>query len=263
MASSLLFSLKLQTMNDINGILLIDKPANWTSHDVVAKVRSILRQAESELSANSSQPSAPSPKVKVGHTGTLDPFATGLLILMIGNYTKRAGEFSKLDKTYEAELILGSISSTGDVEGEIMKNEEWRMKNEGEEPGIEEIKNVLASFVGEIEQVPHKFSAIKINGQRAYKLARQGKEVKLEPRKVKVESLEVREYSYPTLKIVTEVSSGTYIRSLAEDIGEKIGTGGYLSSLRRTMVGKFDIKDATSLENLDFDFIRRDLPAEK
>jgi tRNA pseudouridine55 synthase len=258
----------------MDGFLLIDKPAGWTSHDVVAKVRNILKQAQcqklkaesqsKQLSANSSQPSAPSPKVKVGHTGTLDPFATGLLIIVIGNYTKRAAEFSKLDKTYEAEVTLGSVSSTGDVEGEITKYRgEGRGESKEYEPSLEEINKVLKSFVGEIEQVPHKFSAIKVDGQRAYKLARQGKEVKLEPRKVRVECLECREYNYPKLKIVTEVSSGTYIRSLAEDIGEKLGTGAYLSSLRRTMVGKFDIKDATSLENLDFDFIRRDLPAEK
>jgi tRNA pseudouridine55 synthase len=208
----------------MDGYLLVDKPAGWTSHDVVAKARNILKKEAGH-------------KVKVGHTGTLDPFATGLLILMVGSYTKSAQEFSKMDKTYEAEITLGSISATGDIEGEITKKSEII-------PAIEEISTVLEEFTGEIEQTPHKFSAIKVDGQRAYKLAREGKEVKLEPRKVTIYSIKNVEYNYPKLKFTVEVSSGTYIRSLAEDIGEKLGTGAYLSSLRRTEVGGFSIKDS-------------------
>lgn len=215
---------------DLNGYLLVDKPAGWTSHDVVAKVRNTLKKETGQ-------------KVKVGHTGTLDPFATGLLILMVGNYTKCAAEFSKLDKTYEAELGLGSISTTGDPEGEIIKKSD---KN----PSKEEVEEILNSFIGEIEQTPHKFSAIKIGGQRAYKLARAGKDVVLEPRNVTIYSIENVEYEYPKLKFTAKVSSGTYIRSLAEDIGEKLGTGAYLSSLRRIKVGNSNVEDSQTVEEI-------------
>jgi tRNA pseudouridine55 synthase len=218
---------------DLNGYLLVDKPTGWTSHDVVAKIRNILKKEAGH-------------KVKVGHTGTLDPFATGLLIIVVGSYTKRAAEFSKLDKTYEAELILGSTSTTGDPEGEISKKSE-------DEPTEVEVKKILKSFVGEIEQVPHAFSAMKVNGQRAYKLARAGKEVTLESRKVTIYSIENVEYSYPKLKFTTKVSSGTYIRSLAEDIGEKLGTGAYLSALRRTKVGDWKVEGSQLVPDIVID----------
>ena len=249
----------------MNGILLIDKPAGWTSHDVVAKVRGILRyQAKSQklkaqsqnsgLSARDFQLSARGAKLRIGHTGTLDPFATGLLILVVGSYTKRASEFSKLDKTYEAEITLGATSSTGDKEGKISPLRVVPLKGGSgrvEWPSRKAIEAVLGVFRGEIEQTPHKFSAIKVGGQRAYKLARQGKEVKIEPRKVTVYSLQLVVYRFPKLKIVTEVSSGTYIRSLAEDIGQKLDTGAYLSALRRTSVGKYQLKDAVSIDNIN------------
>jgi tRNA pseudouridine55 synthase len=215
----------------LDGYLLVDKPAGWTSHDVVAKIRGILKKETGQ-------------KVKVGHTGTLDPFATGLLVIVVGSYTKRAEEFSKLDKTYEAEITLGATSTTGDPEGEITGNEEWGTNNEGEDPTPQLVQDVLKSFAGEIEQTPHAFSAIKVEGQRAYKLARAGKEVVLEPRKVTIYSIENVEYDYPKLKFTAKVSSGTYIRSLAEDIGQKLGTGAYLSVLRRTEVGKCNIQEA-------------------
>lgn len=214
----------------MNGYLLVDKPADWTSHDIVAKVRNVLKKEAGH-------------KVKVGHTGTLDPFATGLLVLVVGSYTKRAGEFSKLDKVYEAEIKLGSVSSTGDIEGEIKPYN-------GERITYNEIEKVLEQFVGEIDQVPHKFSAVKVNGQRAYKLARIGKEVEIEPRKVTIYEIRNTKYDYPKLSFTCRVSSGTYIRSLAEDIGEKLGTGAYLSALRRTQVGDFDIANAFTIDEL-------------
>jgi tRNA pseudouridine55 synthase len=216
----------------MDGYLLVDKPAGWTSHDVVGKVRNVLKKEAGH-------------KIKVGHTGTLDPFATGLLILMIGGYTKRAQEFSKLDKVYVAEIILGKISTTGDPEGEITEKS-------NKKPSQKEIENVLKEFTGEIEQTPHKFSAIKVNGQKAYDLARAGKDVVLEPRKVTIYNIEEVEYDYPKLKFTAEVSSGTYIRSLAEDIGEKLGTGAYLSALRRTKVDKFTVENAHSIDELAF-----------
>jgi tRNA pseudouridine55 synthase len=223
---------------DLDGYLLVDKPAGWTSHDVVAKIRGILKKETGQ-------------KVKVGHTGTLDPFATGLLVIVVGSYTKRAAEFSKLDKTYEAEVTLGATSTTGDPEGEITGNEEWGTNNEGEGPTPQLVQDVLKSFVEEIEQTPHAFSAIKVEGQRAYKLARAGKEVVLEPRKVTIHSIENVEYDYPKLKFTARVSSGTYIRSLAEDIGQKLGTGAYLSVLRRTNVGKHSLGNALKVKDFD------------
>jgi tRNA pseudouridine55 synthase len=214
----------------MDGILLVDKPAGWTSHDVVAKVRGILKSQSGH-------------KVKVGHTGTLDPMATGLLILVIGSYTKRAGEFSKLDKVYEAEVTLGSDSTTGDREGEITKASDKR-------PEKAAVDAVLADFTGEILQKPHKYSAVKIDGQRAYKAARTGKTVEIEPRKVKIYEITDVNYDYPKLEFTIKVSSGTYVRSLAEDIGSALGTGAYLSSLRRTRVGEFSIDKSSSLKDL-------------
>jgi tRNA pseudouridine55 synthase len=214
----------------MEGILLVDKPEGWTSHDVVAKVRGIIKGETGQ-------------KLKIGHTGTLDPMATGLLVLVIGSYTKRAGEFSKLDKVYETEITLGATSTTGDMEGEITKVSD-------KQPAEPAVEAVLDRFMGEILQKPHKYSAVKIGGQRAYKAARAGKTVTIEPRKVKVYELTDVEYVYPTLKFTAKVSSGTYIRSLAEDIGEKLGTGAYLSALRRTQVGQFDLTNATKIEDI-------------
>ena len=214
----------------MDGILLVDKPQGWTSHDVVAKIRGIIKYETGQ-------------KVKIGHTGTLDPMATGLLVLVLGSYTKRAGEFSKLDKTYEAEVTLGKTSTTGDREGEITQKS-------AHEPSLGEIQSALNKFTGEIMQMPHRFSAIKIDGQRAYKAARAGQELKIEPREVTIYGITDVDYGYPTLKFIAKVSSGTYIRSLAEDIGEALGTGAYLSALRRTKVGKFGISEAINMDDL-------------
>lgn len=212
----------------MDGILLVDKPASWTSHDVVAKVRNILKAEAGH-------------KVKVGHTGTLDPAATGLLILVVGSYTKRAGDFSKLDKVYEAELTLGAISSTGDKKGKITEISD-------KQPGLHQIETALSQFKGKIQQTPHKYSAIKVGGKRAYDVARKGGEINLEPREVTIHEITDVKYDYPKLKFTTKVSSGTYIRSLAEDIGESLGSGAFLSALRRISVGSFRVEDAQSLD---------------
>ena len=212
----------------MQGILLVDKPAGWTSFDVVNYVRKKVAEAEGKK-----------PKqVKVGHAGTLDPFATGLLVLLIGKeYTKRAGEFSKLDKTYEVTMELGKTSTTGDPEGEITPVS-------GKQPSLQKIQAAVAKFSGQIEQTPPIYSAIKVNGRRAYHLARAGKEVKLEPRKVTINRLEVISYKYPEVKLITDVSSGTYIRSLVEDIGKFLGSGAYATSLQRTKIGNFSLNYA-------------------
>lgn len=217
-------------------ILLIDKPAGWTSFDVVAKVRGRIKHSYVEKGIKPTKR-----QLKVGHAGTLDPFATGLLIILLGDATKKAGEFLKLDKVYEAEIILGETSTTGDPEGELTKISD-------NQPNEAKVKEVLKQSTGEITQRPPIFSAIKINGQRAYKLARDGKEVEIPERMVTIHSLELLEYSYPSLKVRTHVSSGTYIRSLAVDIGEVLGVGAYCKTLRRTKIGKFSLTDAESLE---------------
>ncbi|MCQ2571288.1 MAG: tRNA pseudouridine(55) synthase TruB [Candidatus Saccharibacteria bacterium] len=204
-------------------IIYVDKPAGMTSFGAVARVRRILSQREGH-------------KVKVGHTGTLDPFATGLLILLAGKATKKAPELTKKDKIYEATIRLGETSTTGDPEGEIT--------NVGAVlPSKEEIVEVLKKFTGQIEQQPPIFSAIKINGQRAYKLARAGKEVEMPTRTVEIYSLDLVDYTEPELKIRTHVSSGTYIRTLAEDIGKALGCGAYCSQLRRTRIAEYDISE--------------------
>ena len=214
----------MESVNLEDMVILVDKPAGMTSFGVVARVRRRLRDEFGH-------------KVKVGHTGTLDPFATGLLILLSGKYTKRSGEFLKLDKVYEATIKLGYVSTTGDIEGEIEKKSDKKIE-------LKEIKSILGEFRGEIKQKPPKFSAIKINGERAYKLARKGKDFEVPSRKVTIYNIEILEYKYSLLKLKCHVSSGTYIRTLAEDIGEALGTGAYCLELRRLKIGEHDVKDA-------------------
>lgn len=210
-----------------DGIILIDKPAQMTSFGVVARLRRVLSKQAGK-------------KVKVGHTGTLDPFATGLMIIVTGKECKNAGHYTKLDKVYEATICLGRKSSTGDPEGDIEVVSE-------RVPPSDEIDTVLDNFRGEIQQRPPIFSAIKINGQRAYKLARDGQEIEIPERTVAIYSLEVMGYTYPELHIRVHVSSGTYIRSLAVDIGEALGTGAYCSGLRRTNIADYSIAEARVL----------------
>lgn len=219
----------------MQGILLVDKPATWTSFDVVNYTRRIVAKFEEKKPKN----------CKVGHTGTLDPFATGLLVILVGKeYTRKAQELSKVDKTYEVTMKLGVTSTTGDPEGDITPVSDTV-------PTQESIQEALEDFKGQIEQVPPAFSAIKIEGQRAYKLAREGKEVKIEPRKVTINRLELVNYEYPNVQLIANVSSGTYIRTLVEDIAKQMGTGAYTTQLRRTTVGGFSIDDATEVKKLD------------
>lgn len=208
-------------------VILIDKPAGMTSFGVVARLRRVLSQQAGK-------------KVKVGHTGTLDPFATGLMILVTGKKCRDAGSYTKLDKWYEAEIVLGQVSTTGDPEGELTDVSD-------RQPTQAEIEQVLQQFTGEIRQRPPIFSAIKINGQRAYKLARDGQEVEIPERTVQVYTLELVDYTYPSLNIRVHVSSGTYIRSLAVDIGKKLGVGAYCQALRRAKIANYDIADAKVL----------------
>ncbi len=234
-------------------IILIDKPAGISSFGVVAKIRGKLKAEFGH-------------KIKVGHTGTLDPFATGLLILLSGKMTKKSNEFLKLDKVYEATLRLGFTSTTGDPEGEITEYDStWAGDGAGGTPDAHSRKastvgeaatagpaqsiivSTLNSFIGKIRQTPPKFSAIKINGRRAYKLAREGKDFEIPSREIEIYSIEILKYNYPELTIRVHCSSGTYIRTLAEDVGETLKTGAYLTALRRIKIGNYDVKDAEKL----------------
>lgn len=211
-----------------DAVLLIDKPAGITSFGVVARVR---RRLSQELGK----------KAKVGHTGTLDPFATGLMIIVTGKECRNAMQYSKLDKEYEATIRLGQTSTTGDPEGEITDFSDAI-------PSLEALEAALEQFKGEITQRPPMYSAIKINGRRAYDLARKGEVVEMPERQVTIYALELLDYTYPEVHIRVHVSSGTYIRTLAEDLGTVLGTGAYCSELRRTKVADFNVEDAETLE---------------
>ncbi|MBC7943179.1 tRNA pseudouridine(55) synthase TruB [Candidatus Saccharibacteria bacterium] len=213
-----------------DGILLIDKPVGMTSFGVVARVRRVLSEQQNK-------------KVKVGHTGTLDPFATGLMIIVVGKECKNAGTYSKLDKVYEATIRLGQTSTTGDTEGEITEVSSVV-------PSKQQIEDILGQFCGEITQRPPIYSAININGQRAYKLARKGVEVTMPTRQVMIHSLELINYTYPEINIRVHVGSGTYIRTLAEDIGSALGVGAYCNKLRRIAINDTSIDSAIKLEDL-------------
>jgi tRNA pseudouridine55 synthase len=219
----------------MRGILLVDKPAGWTSFDVVNYVRRMVANAEGKKPKS----------IKVGHSGTLDPFATGLLVLLVGkDYTRRAKEFSDLDKTYEVTLRLGITSTTGDPEGNLTPVSEAK-------PSLNDVRQCVVKLTGEISQTPPAYSAIKINGQRAYKLARAGKQVVIEPRQVIVHRLDIKQYAYPKARLVADVSSGTYIRSLVETIGQMLGVGAYTTVLRRTRIGDYSVDQAEAVETLD------------
>ena len=230
----MIFENQDQVVNAIsNGdVILIDKPAGISSFGVVARVRRYLSQKAGK-------------KIKVGHTGTLDPFATGLLILLSSKATKLSNQFLKLDKWYEATLCLGKTSTTGDPEGAITE------VNVDRQPSYFDIEKILPDFLGNIKQTVPIFSAVKINGKRAYQLARQGQKVEMPTREIKIYELEVLSYHFPELVIRTHVSSGTYIRTLGEDIGQALGVGAYLTALRRTKVGNFDLNNAKKLTDFD------------
>lgn len=218
----------------MQGVLLIDKPQGWTSFDVVNYVRKLVATAEGKKPKN----------CKVGHTGTLDPLATGLLVLLVGKeYTRRAAELSKLDKTYEVTIKLGETSTTADEEGE-------KTTVSHTAPTETAVRAALERFRGQIMQTPPAFSAMKIGGKRAYELARKGQEVKLEPRPVTIYDIRDVHYDYPFVHFTCDVSSGTYIRSLAVDIGETLGTGAHLAALRRTRIGESSVDAALPLNDL-------------
>ncbi len=222
-----------QSADYISGaLLLVDKPQGWTSFDVVNKVRGLIRHKYSIK------------KIKVGHSGTLDPMATGLLLLCTGNWTKELHHLTGLDKKYVGQITLGIETDSYDAEGKVVGTMEVPSLTE------DQIKNHLENFIGDFEQYPPAFSAIKKDGKPLYELARAGKEVKTEARKVKVYSIQLLFYKAPTVEIMVHCGSGFYVRSLAHDLGEKIGCGAHLSGLIRTHVGEYELKDAFNMEEI-------------
>lgn len=209
----------------INGIVIIHKEPDYTSHDVVAKMRGICGQK------------------KVGHTGTLDPMATGVLPVCLGSATKVCDMLADREKEYVAELLLGVETDTQDITGK-------RLAERNPEVSAEMVREAILSFQGEYSQIPPMYSALKVNGKKLYELARAGKEVERRPRAVYIRELEILECSLPVVRFRVICSKGTYIRTLCADIGEKLGCGGTMQSLRRTAVGAFRLEDAYTLEEL-------------
>ena len=218
-------------------VLLFDKNLDWTSFDLVNKVRNTLCRRMGIK------------KMKVGHAGTLDPLATGLLILCTGKSTKRIESFQAKEKEYTTTLKLGATTPSFDMETEEDSNEDTSHVT------IELIEEAIKKFQGEIEQVPPIFSAVKVKGKRAFDYARNGEELKLQPRKIVIKKIEIESFSLPYLKIRVECSKGTYIRSLGRDIGDELKCGAYLTELRRTRIGEYKVEDAFNvdffLENLN------------
>lgn len=210
-----------------SGVLLIDKPQTWTSFDVVNKLKRLLQQK------------------KIGHAGTLDPMATGLLIVCVGRAaTKHIDQFMGMEKVYTATFRLGESTPSYDADSEVTQTRAWQHLSE------DDIRSACAAFEGEIEQRPPIFSAIKIGGERLYKKARRGEEVEIPTRKVFIHHLKVLEIRGQEVAVEVKCSKGTYIRSLAHDIGEVLGCGAHLSALRRTQIGEFKVENAYQLPQL-------------
>lgn len=217
-------------INMINGIVNIYKEAGFTSHDVVAKLRGITRQK------------------KIGHTGTLDPDAVGVLPVCFGNATKLCDMMTDKSKEYEAVLYLGVKTDTQDMSGRVFSSADMNNINN---INVEKIKEVIMGFVGGYEQLPPMYSALKVNGKKLYELAREGKEVERQPRHVDIPSIVINDISLPRVSFSVECSKGTYIRTLCNDIGDRLGCGGAMESLRRTRVGRFKIADSITLSQFE------------
>ncbi len=206
-------------------VLLVDKPLGWTSFDVIRKLRHLIRIR------------------KIGHAGTLDPLATGLLIVCTGKFTKRINQYMAQQKEYTGTITIGATTPTYDLESEptnFMATDHITLA---------QVQSILPQFTGPIQQIPPAHSAIKVDGKRVYELARKGKEVKLEPRSVHIYSFELLSLQDAQLQFRVVCSTGTYIRSLANDLGQALGCGAYLSSLRRTRIGEFDVTQAQTMES--------------
>ncbi len=209
-----------------SGLVVVDKPAGITSHDVVSRVRRLAGTR------------------KVGHAGTLDPMATGVLVLGVNRATRLLGHLLVTDKAYDATIRLGATTTTDDAEGEVVATAATDAVT------AEQVHEALARFVGEIDQVPSAVSAIKVDGRRAYERVRAGEQVDLPSRRVRISGIDVHEVRGADVDVTVRCSSGTYIRAIARDLGERLGTGGHLTALRRTAVGPFGLEQARTLEQL-------------
>ncbi|MGH7242592.1 MAG: tRNA pseudouridine(55) synthase TruB [Phycisphaerales bacterium] len=225
------------------GLLVIDKQQGFTSMDVCAILRTRLRRG-----------GAPK-RVKVGHAGTLDPLATGVLVVLVGKATRMVDKLMATEKEYETTIDLSRSSTSDDLGGEITQ------VPVSEPPTQDAVESALAAFRGEIMQLPPQFSAMKIGGQRAYKLAREGTHAPLQPRPVMIHSIELRSYNWPLVEIHVRSGKGVYIRSLARDLGIALGTGGLLTALRRTRVGDYSASAAKTLDQLPQLLVQGDLHA--
>lgn len=209
----------------MDGIVIVDKPQDWTSQDVVSKLRGVFRTR------------------RIGHGGTLDPMATGVLPVFVGRATRGVEFFEHAEKIYEAELLLGTITDTEDVTGRVLEKRTVSVTRE-------ELEDILSRFRGEISQIPPMYSAIKVNGQKLYDLARKGREVERKPRKITIFSLECLAFDGRAARLRVHCSKGTYIRTLCKDIGEALGCGGCMAALRRVQAGEYDLSQAVTLETL-------------
>ncbi len=217
----------------VGALLAVDKPADWTSFDVVNKIRGVLRKKYNTKN------------IKVGHSGTLDPMATGLLLICTGKYTKELHHLTGLDKKYQGTITLGIETATYDAEGKVISTDPVP------ELSKNKLEEIFKNFIGEIDQHPPAYSAIKKDGKKLYELARAGKEVKTESRKVSVYDIELLSFNSPILEFQIHCGSGFYVRSLAHDVGKEIGCGAHLSSLRRTAIGKYSIDNALRVEEME------------
>ena len=211
---------------ELDGVLLVDKPTDHTSHDVIARLRGKLKMK------------------RIGHAGTLDPMATGVLIVLVGKATRASQYLMSLDKEYAGTIKLGQVTNTQDAEGEVLETCPVPVLTEAE------VKVATQSFVGDQYQMPPMFSAIKIDGVPLYKSARKGEEIEREPRFVRVSSFEITRFSSPEIDFVLRCSKGTYVRTIAHDLGAKLGCGGHLSALRRTATGKFGVAQCLTLDQI-------------
>ena len=211
----------------INGIISIHKEKGYTSHDVVAKLRRIVGQK------------------KIGHTGTLDPDATGVLPVCFGKATKLCDMLTDKNKTYETVLLLGQVTDTQDVSGQVLESHDFESITE------EQVRNTVASFVGDILQVPPMYSALKVNGKKLYELAREGIEVERKARPVTILDIEIKEISLPRVTMKVSCSKGTYIRTLCHDIGQALGCGACMEELVRTKVSRFELQESVTLAQVE------------
>ncbi len=216
----------MQTFSPLDGALLVDKPGDWTSHDVVAKVRNHFRLE------------------KVGHCGTLDPMATGLLVLMLGKATRLSERFTVSDKVYEGTMRLGEVTDSFDADGELVETRLVPLLS------LDDLNAAAQEFMGDQQQIPPMVSAKKVGGVPLYKLARQGKEVVREPRLIHVYTFRFHEYEEPFAYFRVSCTKGTYVRSLAHDLGQKLGCGAHLTALRRTGSGRFEVEEALPLAQI-------------